>query len=125
MDFFFVDSILAFRKKIFDLQYLNFYQFLRQRNGINAAMAKLLSRHMGYNELIKLSDIESDFVTEKLRYFFIRNRSYLDKSLTERVNTQINKLVKMKSYRGLRHYYKYPTRGQRTRSNARTSRLRK
>lgn len=125
MEYFFVDSILAFRKKQFDVSQLNLFQFLRQRTGINSAMSHLLCQYMGYSSYIKIKDVDSDYVTDKLRFFFIRNRDSLDKLIHEYVNKNVNTLIKIKSYKGLRHYYKYPTRGQRTRSNARTSRKRK
>jgi small subunit ribosomal protein S13 len=40
--------------------------------------------------------------------------------LRRRVNDNINRLKRIKSYRGLRHIAGLPTRGQRTRVNART-----
>ncbi len=49
------------------------------------------------------------------------DRDYtVEGDLRREVNTNIRRLIEINSYRGLRHRRGLPTRGQRTRSNART-----
>lgn len=49
------------------------------------------------------------------------DRDYMvEGDLRREVNTNIRRLIEINSYRGLRHRRGLPTRGQRTRSNART-----
>ena len=57
-----------------------------------------------------------------------RIREIIDKEyrvegdLIKEVNLNVKRLIDIGSYRGLRHRYNLPTRGQRTRTNARTKR---
>lgn len=56
-----------------------------------------------------------------------RIQAYLDKVMVEgdlrrEINDNISRLKRVHTYRGLRHMAGLPTRGQRTRSNARTKR---
>lgn len=61
------------------------------------------------DEVSKLSKIiEKEFMVEG--------------NLRRNVGENIKRLIEIKSYRGLRHTQKLPSRGQRTRSNARTKR---
>jgi small subunit ribosomal protein S13 len=56
-----------------------------------------------------------------LREFIDRN--YLvEGDLRREVNMNIKRLIEIGSYRGVRHRRNLPTRGQRTRTNARTRR---
>jgi len=57
-----------------------------------------------------------------------RIREYIDKNFTvegelrKQVRTDIQRLIEINSYRGMRHRRGLPLRGQRTRTNARTKR---
>ncbi len=46
----------------------------------------------------------------------------LEGDLRRMINDNVDRLKRIKSYRGLRHIAKLPSRGQRTRSNGRTAR---
>ena len=49
----------------------------------------------------------------------------IDTVLTKKIDSNIKRMIKINSYRGIRHKLGYPVRGQRTRPNARTARKRK
>ena len=50
----------------------------------------------------------------------LKIREYIDKNFTVETSLNIKRLIDLASYRGSRHRKKLPTRGQRTRCNART-----
>jgi small subunit ribosomal protein S13 len=52
----------------------------------------------------------------------VLDRIMLEGNLRRVINDNIDRLRRIKSYRGMRHSAGLPTRGQRTRSNARTKR---
>ena len=65
---------------------------------------------------------ESSFLKKKHLYRFSRivNKISIEKKLKEKVQNNITFLSNIKSYKGNRHRLKYPTRGQRTHTNAKT-----
>lgn len=59
------------------------------------------------NEIRKITDyIQKNFITENL--------------LRKNIHLNINELISIRHYRGVRHQMSLPVRGQRTRSNAKT-----
>ena len=67
----------------------------------------ILAKDLTNEQLLKIREIAKEYQTEgDLR----RNRAM-----------DIKRLIEIKSYRGIRHRKKLPANGQRTRSNARTS----
>jgi small subunit ribosomal protein S13 len=66
----------------------------------------------------KVKDL-SEADVAKLREVIDRDYT-VEGDLRREVNTNIRRLIEINSYRGLRHRRGLPTRGQRTRSNART-----
>lgn len=70
-------------------------------------------------------DTKADSLTEDEvnRIREVIDREYrVEGELKKRVNMDIRRLLEIGSYRGLRHRYSLPTRGQRTRTNARSRR---
>lgn len=120
MLFNFVDSILPFRKKVKNLERLNMYQFLSQRYGIGSNLSKLIISHSGYSKEYMANMIPSNYISDKIRKLFVRSLSSLDNNLKEYMVKQIEMSIRMGCYKGVRHVFKYPCRGQRTRSNAKT-----
>jgi small subunit ribosomal protein S13 len=55
----------------------------------------------------------------------INNKYTVEGELQRMVSTNVKRLIDIKAYRGLRHAAKLPSRGQRTKTNARTRRGRK
>ena len=72
-------------------------------------------RELGISLNTKVNELAQD-KTNKLSNNLIKFKmSLID------VSTNINRLIKVGSYRGNRHKLGYPTRGQRTRSNAKNA----
>ena len=65
----------------------------------------------------KVSDLSEDEV-EKIRTAI--GTLIVEGDLRRNVSTNIKRLMDLGSYRGIRHRRKLPTRGQRTKTNART-----
>jgi len=120
MFFPFIESTIPFRKKVRKLYRLNLFQFFFQRYGIGANLSKLLIQYSGFSPEVKSTRLKTSVVGERLRAFFVKNVSKLDTNLRDYMIKQIETSVRLGSYRGVRHVFKYPCRGQRTRSNART-----
>ncbi|MCV4615327.1 30S ribosomal protein S13, partial [Escherichia coli] len=79
----------------------------------------LLCKYSGYSIYYKGVNVKRSYVSDKIRKLFVRKVESLDKNLRESTSNNISNLMKMGSYRGVRHNLKYPCNGQRTRSNAR------
>lgn len=88
--------------------------------GIGPALSRKILAQTGVNPITKVGDLAEDEVN--------RLREVIDKGyrvegeLRKEVNLNINRLIEIGSYRGLRHRRGLPVRGQRTRTNARTKR---
>ncbi len=71
------------------------------------------------------SDTKADSLTEEEvnRLRELIEREYrVEGDLRKEINLNIKRLIEIGSYRGLRHRYGLPVRGQQTRTNARTKR---
>jgi small subunit ribosomal protein S13 len=62
----------------------------------------------------QLTDLQLNYLIKEIKNYTIN----ID--LRKKIKANIDKLIKIRSYRGLRHSYGLPVRGQRTRSNGRT-----
>lgn len=122
MRYHFVDTLIPFRRKNRSLDFLNLTQFLSQRYGIGQSISSLLCSHNGYHQNLRVSKVNRTYISEKLRRFFVNHIEMMDKSLRESYNSKIINFIKLGTYKGFRHQMKYPSNGQRTRSNARTRR---
>ncbi len=100
----------------------------------------ILVNKFGLNKT-KLSIIfKNTLINNKLKYLNLKKKhlGLLDLTINKKLYLNLNKKVKRHSkkyvfknikflintntYRGKRHYYKYPVRGQRTHTNAKTAR---
>ncbi len=88
--------------------------------GIGPALSKEILSHTGVNPDVKVKELGEEEVN--------RIREFIDKAyrvegeLRKEVNLDIKRLIEIGCYRGMRHRYSLPARGQRTRTNARTKR---
>jgi len=88
--------------------------------GIGSTLSRKILAQAGVAAETKVTDLTDEEV--------IRLREIIDKEhnvegeLRKTVDLNIKRLVEIGSYRGLRHRYSLPVRGQRTRTNARTRR---
>lgn len=86
--------------------------------GIGLSRARETLRNTGVNPDTRVRDLTEDEIS-RLREFIDRNYK-VEGDLQREVQMNIKRLIDIGSYRGLRHRRGLPTRGQRTRTNART-----
>ena len=88
--------------------------------GIGSTLSQRILSEVGINAVTKADSLTEDEVN-RLRE--IIDREYMvEGELRKEVNLNIKRLIEIGSYRGLRHRYSLPVRGQRTRTNARARR---
>ena len=85
--------------------------------GIGRKTAQTICEELKIDYTRKVSDLSEDEV-EQLRTA-IANYVF-EGDLRRNISTNIKRLMDLGSYRGIRHRRKLPTRGQRTKTNART-----
>nr|WRY73374.1 ribosomal protein S13 [Phytophthora cinnamomi] len=87
--------------------------------GINEYQSKKICKNIGINPQITLNKLKNNHVNRLINYINknLKVEQFLKKSKTER----INELVEIKSNRGIRQSQGLPVRGQRTHTNAKTS----
>ena len=88
--------------------------------GIGPSTSADLLRKLGINESTRIRDL-SEADVAKLRESI--DREYrVEGDLRREVSMNIKRLQEINAYRGMRHRLNLPSRGQRTRTNARTKR---
>ena len=88
--------------------------------GIGPSTSADILRRLSINESIRIRDL-SEADVAKLRETI--DREYrVEGDLRREVSMNIKRLQEINAYRGLRHRHNLPSRGQRTRTNARTKR---
>lgn len=87
--------------------------------GIGISLAKKLVAQVGIDPNIRARDLSSDQVAKLQRAL---DRVVNEGDLRRAVRDNIERLKRIRSYRGMRHAANLPVRGQRTRVNARTNR---
>ena len=88
--------------------------------GIGLARSKIICAQLKINKSTKLGDLSKDKI--KAITDFIDNSYLIGNKLTREKITNIKRLIKISCYRGFRHVKGLPSRGQRTHTNAKTSR---
>jgi small subunit ribosomal protein S13 len=86
-------------------------------HGIGRARAMSILSELGIKEFTKPTDItteQENAIREKIESFTIEGE------LKRQVSANIKRLKDIQSYRGSRHAKRLPSRGQRTKTNART-----
>ena len=88
--------------------------------GIGHNNSIVICNKLTINPLLKidqLSNSQIDFLVKQIRKYII------EADLKKLIKSDINQLILIGSYRGLRHKNGFPVRGQRTRSNAKTQKF--
>lgn len=100
-----------------------FFLQIQRIFGINKTRATILCKLMGINEFCLVNQLDS----EQIRFLkrFLYKRFCLGSDLRVRVLANIARLKKIKCHRGFRHILCLPTRGQRSKTNAKTQKRRK
>lgn len=93
---------------------------LRYIYGIGPTLARKICQQTQVDPASKVRDLTDDEVT-RIREVIDRE-SVVEGDLRREVRQNIQRLIEINSYRGIRHRRGLPVRGQRTRTNARTKR---
>jgi small subunit ribosomal protein S13 len=88
--------------------------------GVGRTMSQKILAQTEINPSTRVSDLTEDEIN-RLRE--VIDREYkVEGDLRKEVDLNIKRLIEIGSYRGMRHRHSLPTRGQRTRTNARAKR---
>ena len=93
---------------------------LRYIYGIGPTLSSTICQSARVDPATKVRDLTDDEIS-RIREFIDRN-FVVEGELRKSVRTNIQRLVEINCYRGVRHRRGLPVRGQRTRTNARTKR---
>ena len=93
---------------------------LRYIFGSGSTTAGQICTHTGVSTQTKVRDLTDDEIS-RIREYIDRNFE-VEGELRKRVRQNIQRLVEINSYRGIRHRRGLPVHGQRTQTNARTKR---
>ncbi len=88
--------------------------------GIGRSTSAQILRQLDIDESVRIRDL-TELDVAKLRETIDREHQ-VEGDLRREVNMNIKRLQEINCYRGMRHRLNLPTRGQRTRTNARTRR---
>lgn len=88
--------------------------------GIGSTLSQKILNQAEVAPDTKVNDLTEE-ETNRIREI-IDKQYKVEGELRKEVNFNIKRLIEIGSYRGLRHRHSLPTRGQRTRTNARTKR---
>ena len=93
---------------------------LRYIYGIGPANSEKILTKVGINSQVDTDDLTEEEIN-RLRE--VIDKDYIvEGELRKEINQDIKRLIEIGSYRGTRHRFNLPVRGQRTRTNARTRR---
>ena len=98
-----------------------FFKMLKKTYGLGNSSITLFHRLSGISLTQPLTDLESDQLELFAKQIFSK-KLLLNQELKKKRKSNLDKLIEIKSYKGLRRAKGYPARGQRTRSNAKTAR---
>ncbi len=93
---------------------------LRYIFGIGISVANQICTHASVSGETKVRELTDDEIS-RIREYIDRN-FIVEGELRRQVRQNIQRLVEINSYRGIRHRRGLPLRGQRTRTNVRTKR---
>lgn len=91
---------------------------LYKTHGVNTYSLVKLKKKIGINCRLKNMFLKEIHFNNS-KQFFLKIKT--EKKLKTEIKESINFLKRLKSFKGLRHKFGYPCRGQRTHTNARTA----
>lgn len=89
--------------------------------GIGKLNSFLLCKKLGFSQNLKIKNLSKEQINKLIKNIELSNLLLVSDLKKERL-LKLKKLLSIKSYRGLRRNQGLPVRGQRTHTNARTSR---
>ncbi len=87
--------------------------------GINNKIQKKVCDKIGINNKKNFFKLKSNLLV-KMENFLKKQQISKGKVLKENIKRNIEFLIELKNYKGIRHKLKYPVRGQRTHTNTQT-----
>ncbi len=88
--------------------------------GVGRSNVKLILKKAELDPTRRFKTLTDDEVSKLTK--IIEKDTMVEGDLRRAVGDSIKRLIEIKSYRGMRHAHKLPSRGQRTKTNARTKR---
>ena len=96
---------------------------LIQNYGVNKKISSLICNHLGYNLNARLEMLTQNDMNQ-IEYF-LEQHFLINFELKQEIKSNIMSLKELKSFKGRRHIFNFPVRGQRTRTNAKTRKNKK
>jgi len=87
--------------------------------GINLFKSNQVCKNMGINPSVRMNSLKKSKIRKLIQY--IDQNIVIEQNLKKNLILKKQKLVEIKSYRGLRNLQGLPIRGQRTHTNKKTS----
>lgn len=87
--------------------------------GINSKTSLNICNNLGLNPYTAISNLTTIEI-QKINYYIEQNYK-VNINLKYQIELNIKKLILLKNYKGKRHNFNLPVRGQRTRDNAKTA----
>nr|YP_009329908.1 ribosomal protein S13 [Didymosphenia geminata]API83099.1 ribosomal protein S13 [Didymosphenia geminata] len=110
--------IYILEKELEENEYINFA--LKKIYGIGSHHSDLICKKLGFSNNIKIKTLSKDQISKIVKLIDILNLK-IGSELTKINSLKLKNFVNIKSYRGLRRLQGLPVRGQRTHTNAKTS----
>ena len=108
--------VYFFHKKLIDSQLLSYS--LTTVFGIGLQTAKLLLNQLGIGQAVLTKQVTEEQLNQL--YHLIKTQILVKAELKKDIRFDIKRLTAIKSYRGSRHLFGLPVRGQRTHTNNKT-----
>ncbi len=85
--------------------------------GFGSHLASIMLNDLNIGHDCRVKDLNQNTIIRIIKWVE-KNKIMKESGLKQKINLDINKLKYIKTYRGLRHIYGLPVRGQRTKTNA-------
>lgn len=85
--------------------------------GLGLFLVKLMLNELNISLNFRVKDMTQNIYVKILKWLEI-NKLIVENNLKQKINLDIERLKSIKTYRGMRHIYMLPVRGQRTKTNA-------
>jgi len=87
--------------------------------GIGSKQSKLICNKFGFTTNYKINNLTEIQIYKLINY--IQKNFLIENHLKKDIQLNIERFIEIRSYKGKRHMYNLPVRGQRTHTNAQTS----
>nr|YP_010835023.1 ribosomal protein S13 [Cryptomonas gyropyrenoidosa]WFQ82698.1 ribosomal protein S13 [Cryptomonas gyropyrenoidosa] len=88
--------------------------------GLGKSLSKIMLNDLNIGNYCRFKDLNQNTFLKIVKWIE-HNKILLDDVLKHKKLSDIDKLKSIKVYRGLRHIYRLPVRGQRTKTNAKSN----